>query len=81
MRVVARVAIMILLGAAGCLAQTGESAHARNEPKLEKMPERRGNQQADARTGISYMIAPVMRSYSARSATEVATFSMPHYAF
>lgn len=34
-----------------------------------------------ARSGISYMTAPLMRSYPAPSATKVVTFSAPHYMF
>lgn len=40
-----------------------------------------GTYQKPARSGISYMIAPLMRSYPAPSATEVMTISMPHYMF
>jgi len=40
-----------------------------------------GAYQKPARTGISYMIAPVMRTYPAPNATGVATFSQPHYMF
>jgi hypothetical protein len=34
-----------------------------------------------ARSGISYMTAPLMRSYPAPDATDVVTFSGPHYMF
>ncbi len=37
--------------------------------------------QKPARSGISYMTAPLMRSYPAPDATEVVTFSGPHYMF
>jgi hypothetical protein len=40
-----------------------------------------GTYQKPARAGISYMTAPLMRSYPAPSATEVVTFSGPHYMF
>ena len=40
-----------------------------------------GTYQKPARSGISYMIAPLMRSYPAPNATEVVTFSGPHYMF
>jgi hypothetical protein len=40
-----------------------------------------GTYQRPARSGISYMTAPLMRSYPAPSATEVVTFSGPHYMF
>lgn len=40
-----------------------------------------GTYQKPVRTGISYMTAPLMRSYPAPNATEVATFSGPHYMF
>jgi hypothetical protein len=40
-----------------------------------------GTYQKPARSGISYMTAPLMRSYPAPSATEVVTFSGPHYMF
>ena len=40
-----------------------------------------GTYQKPARAGISYMIAPLMRSYPAPGATEVVTFSGPHYMF
>ena len=41
----------------------------------------RGAYQKPARTGISYMTAPLMRSYPAPGATEVMTMSAPHYMF
>ena len=40
-----------------------------------------GAYQKPARTGISYMTAPLMRSYPAPNATEVMTMSAPHYMF
>ena len=40
-----------------------------------------GTYQKPVRAGISYMTAPLMRSYPAPNATEVATFSGPHYMF
>ena len=40
-----------------------------------------GTYQKPARTGISYMTAPLMRSYPAPDATEVMTMSLPHYMF
>lgn len=40
-----------------------------------------GTYQKPARTGISYMIAPFMRTYPAYDATEVMTMSLPHYMF
>ena len=40
-----------------------------------------GTYQKPARTGISYMTAPLMRSYPAPDATEVMTMSAPHYMF
>ncbi len=40
-----------------------------------------GTYQKPARSGISYMTAPLMRSYPAVDATEVVTFSGPHYMF
>jgi len=40
-----------------------------------------GTYQKPARSGISYMTAPLIRSYPAPSATEVVTFSGPHYMF
>jgi hypothetical protein len=40
-----------------------------------------GTYQKPARSGISYMTAPLMRTYPAPSATEVMTFSGPHYMF
>jgi hypothetical protein len=40
-----------------------------------------GSYQKPARSGISYMIAPLMRTYPAPNATEVVTFSGPHYMF
>jgi hypothetical protein len=40
-----------------------------------------GTYQKPARSGISYMIAPLMRTYPAPNATEVVTFSGPHYMF
>jgi len=41
----------------------------------------KGTYQKPARTGISYMTAPLMRTYSSPDATEVVTMSMPHYMF
>ena len=40
-----------------------------------------GTYQKPARAGISYMIAPFMRTYPSPDATEVVTMSMPHYMF
>ena len=40
-----------------------------------------GTYQKPARAGISYMIAPFMRTYASPDATEVASMSMPHYMF
>lgn len=40
-----------------------------------------GTYQRPARSGISYMTAPLMRSYPAPAATEVMTMSAPHYMF
>jgi len=40
-----------------------------------------GDYQKPARTGISYMTAPLMRSYPAPEATAVMTMSLPHYMF
>lgn len=40
-----------------------------------------GTYQKPARTGISYMIAPFMRTYPAYDATEVMTMRLPHYMF
>jgi len=41
-----------------------------------------GFYKAPARPGISYMLAPVMRTYTGEgSSRHVATFSMPHYMF
>ena len=40
-----------------------------------------GTYQKPARVGISYMTAPLMRSYPFPEATEVMTMSMPHYMF
>ena len=40
-----------------------------------------GSYQKPARTGISYMIAPFMRTYPAYDATQVMTMSLPHYMF
>ena len=40
-----------------------------------------GTYQKPARAGISYMIAPFMRTYPAPGAAEVVTISMPHYMF
>jgi hypothetical protein len=40
-----------------------------------------GTYQKPARVGISYMTAPLMRSYPVPNATEVVTFSGPHYMF
>ena len=40
-----------------------------------------GTYQKPARSGISYMTAPLMRSYPAPNATEVETMSLPHYMF
>jgi hypothetical protein len=37
--------------------------------------------QKPARPGISYMTAPLMRSYPAPNATEVTTMVLPHYMF
>jgi hypothetical protein len=40
-----------------------------------------GTHQKPTRSGISYMTAPLMRSYPAPGATEVMTMSAPHYMF
>jgi len=40
-----------------------------------------GTHQKPARAGISYMTAPLMRSYPAPDATEVMTMALPHYMF
>lgn len=40
-----------------------------------------GTYQKPARIGISYMTAPLMRTYPAPDATEVMTMSLPHYMF
>jgi hypothetical protein len=40
-----------------------------------------GTYQKPARSGISYMTAPLMRSYPAPDATEVMTMALPHYMF
>jgi hypothetical protein len=40
-----------------------------------------GTYQKPARAGISYMIAPVMRTYPSPDATQVVTMNMPHYMF
>jgi len=40
-----------------------------------------GSYQRPSRSGISYMIAPLMRTYPAPNATEVTTMSLPHYMF
>jgi hypothetical protein len=40
-----------------------------------------GIYQKPARSGISYMTAPLMRSYPAPNATEVVTMALPHYMF
>jgi len=40
-----------------------------------------GTYQKPARAGISYMIAPFMRTYPSPDATDVVTMSMPHYMF
>ena len=40
-----------------------------------------GDYEKPSRTGISYMTAPLMRSYPAPEATEVMTMSLPHYMF
>jgi len=40
-----------------------------------------GTYQKPARAGLSYMTAPLMRSYPTPIATEVVTFSGPHYMF
>jgi hypothetical protein len=40
-----------------------------------------GTYQKPSRSGISYMIAPLMRTYPAPNATEVVSFSGPHYMF
>jgi hypothetical protein len=40
-----------------------------------------GTYQKPARTGISYMTAPLMRSYPAPDATEVMTMVLAHYMF
>jgi hypothetical protein len=41
----------------------------------------RGIYQKPVRSGISYMTAPLMRSYPAPNATEVMTMALPHYMF
>jgi hypothetical protein len=38
-----------------------------------------GTYEKPARAGISYMIAPFMRTYPSPDATDVVTMSMPHY--
>jgi len=40
-----------------------------------------GTYQKPARSGISYMTAPLMRSYPAPNATDVMTMTLPHYMF
>ena len=40
-----------------------------------------GTYQKPARTGISYMTAPLMRTYPSYDATEVMTMILPHYMF
>jgi hypothetical protein len=40
-----------------------------------------GTYQKPLRSGISYMIAPLMRTYPAPNAAEVVTFSGPHFMF
>lgn len=40
-----------------------------------------GTYQEPTRTGISYMTAPLMRTYPSPEATEVVTMSLPHYMF
>ena len=40
-----------------------------------------GTYQKPSRTGISYMTAPLMRTYPSPEATEVVTMSIPHYMF
>ena len=40
-----------------------------------------GTYQKPARSGISYMTAPLMRSYPAPDATDVMTMTLPHYMF
>lgn len=40
-----------------------------------------GEYQKPSRTGISFMTAPLMRSYPAPEATEVMTMNLPHYMF
>src|SRR5215472_14160277 len=40
-----------------------------------------GTYQKPARSGISYMIAPFMRTYPSPDATDVVIMSMPHYMF
>lgn len=40
-----------------------------------------GTYQKPARTGISYMIAPLQRTYPAPNSAEIATLSLPHYMF
>lgn len=41
----------------------------------------KGTYQKPSRTGISYMTAPLMRTYPSPEATEVVTMSIPHYMF
>jgi hypothetical protein len=40
-----------------------------------------GTYQKPARSGISYMTSPVMRTYPAANATDVMTMTLPHYMF
>jgi len=40
-----------------------------------------GTYQKPARSGISYMTAPLMRTYPAPNATDVMTMTLPHYMF
>lgn len=40
-----------------------------------------GTYQKPSRTGISYMTAPLMRTYPSLEATEVVTMIIPHYMF
>jgi hypothetical protein len=40
-----------------------------------------GTYRKPARSGISYMTAPLMRSYPAPNATDVMTMTLPHYMF
>jgi len=40
-----------------------------------------GTYQKPVCTGVSYMTAPLMRTYPSLDATEVVTMSMPHYMF